>query len=73
MNYMKKEQEKITDQEIIEREKINKGVIRFVSITITLAMIAYTAYMCLQKDNPYHGEIENPKKVEESVEETHSK
>ncbi len=73
MNYMKKEQEKITDQDMIQREKINKGVISFVSITITLAMIAYTACMCLQKKNSYHGVIDNPKKVEECVENQRSK
>jgi len=73
VNYLKKENEKITDQDILEREKVRKGVIRFTAISITLAMILYTAHICLQKDNYYHGTIDNPKKVEESIENKHTK
>ena len=73
VNYLKKENEKITDQDILEREKVNKVIVRFVSITITLAMILYTAHVCLQKNNYYHGTIDNPKKVEESIENKHTK
>lgn len=73
MNYLDKEKKKINDQDILEREKINKGVVRFISITFTLAMLAYTVHMCLQKNNYYHGVILNPKNIEESVENTHHK
>ena len=67
MNFEKEEQKKITDQDKLTKQSGNKGFIRFISISISLAMIAYTTCMCLQKVNKYSNEPKNKQQIEEPV------
>ncbi len=48
-------------------EKMRKGIVTFISITITMAMLSFFAQMYLIKENKYHGNLKNSKKIEYKV------
>ncbi len=68
MDFLKEEQKKITDQED-KSEKLRKGIITFISVSIILGFLAFSYEYFLVKENKYHGSIKNLKKIEDNIDE----
>ena len=68
MDFLEEEQKKITDQED-KSEKLRKGIITFISVSIILGFLAFSYEYFLVKENKYHGSIKNLKKIEDNIDE----